>query len=308
MNKTVEVTDENDMSLRLKKLPIMDLHGNAKKHQSLPMQVQWATISSLEDWYHFIFDKMPLETNRLLKLKNITEMVNFLNNDLRGTCVNFQKFFHDSLGMDYSRMAFEIYEKQLTEASHELIETSCDKLRPVIFGSDNDYVDDTMTTGTTLFELYLALQQFCELGHQVFRGVARATEMSNNHSWFTKAVARWLEIALFKAMERITKAVELDELSPVDEFVKHSSSAVDIKTVLVQIKTFWQQLNWPDVEASYAFISKILDVSFVFVYIFASTLRRARSVSVSMPALFKNKFISSSFSAKVLFGEQAKNQ
>ena len=251
---------------------------------------------------------MPLETNRLLKLKNITEMVNFLNNDLRGTCVNFQKFFHDSLGMDYSRMAFEIYEKQLTEASHELIETSCDKLRPVIFGSDNDYVDDTMTTGTTLFELYLALQQFCELGHQVFRGVARATEMSNNHSWFTKAVARWLEIALFKAMERITKAVELDELSPVDEFVKHSSSAVDIKTVLVQIKTFWQQLNWPDVEASYAFISKILDVSFVFVYIFASTLRRARSVSASMPVLFRNKFISSSFSAKVLFGEQAKNQ
>ena len=308
MNKTVEVTDENDMSLRLKKLPIMDLHGNAKSHQSLPMQVQWATISSLEDWYHFIFDKMPLETNRLLKLKNITEMVNFLNNDLRGTCVNFQKFFHDSLGMDYSRMAFEIYEKQLTEASHELIETSCDKLRPVIFGSDNDYVDDTMTTGTTLFELYLALQQFCELGHQVFRGVARATEMSNNHSWFTKAVARWLEIALFKAMERITKAVELDELSPVDEFVKHSSSAVDIKTVLVQIKTFWQQLNWPDVEASYAFISKILDVSFVFVYIFASTLRRARSVSASMPVLFRNKFISSSFSAKVLFGEPAKNQ
>ena len=64
-----------------------------------------------------------------------------------------------------------------------------------------------------------------------------------------------------KAMERITKAVDLDDLSPVDEFVKHSSSAVDIKTVLVQIKTFWQQLNWPDVEASYAFISKILDVS-----------------------------------------------
>ena len=86
--------------------------------------------------------------------------------------------------------------------------------------------------------------------------------MSNNHSWFNKAVTRWLDIALYKAMERITKAVELDELSPVDEFVQHSSSAVDIKTVLVQIKTFWQQLCWPDVESSYAFISKILDVSF----------------------------------------------
>jgi hypothetical protein len=47
----------------------------------------------------------------------------------------------------------------------------------------------------------------------------------------------------------------------VDEMVKHSSSAVDIRTVLIQIKTFWEQLDWPDVEASYAFISKILDVS-----------------------------------------------
>ena len=94
-----------------------------------------------------------------------------------------------------------------------------------------------------------------------FSGVIRATEMSNNHSWFNKAVTRWLDIALYKAMERITKAVDLDDLSPVDDFVQHSSSAVDVKTVLVQIKTFWQQLTWPDVEASYAFISKILDVS-----------------------------------------------
>ena len=38
----------------------------------------------------------------------------------------------------------------------------------------------------------------------------------------------------FKAMQRITKAVELDDLQPVDDMVKHSSSAVDIRTVLLQ--------------------------------------------------------------------------
>jgi BAI1-associated protein 3 len=105
------------------------------------------------------------------------------------------------------------------------------------------------------------LQTFSKLGQDIFRGVARPTEMSNSHTWFNKAVARWLDIALYKAMERIMKAVDLDDMEPVDDFVKHSSSAVDIKTVLVQIKTFWQQLSWPDVEASYAFVSKILDVS-----------------------------------------------
>ncbi len=83
----------------------------------------------------------------------------------------------------------------------------------------------------------------------------------DNHTWFNKAVTRWLDIALYKAMQRITKAVDLDDLEPVDEMVEHSSSAVDIKTVLLQIKTFWKQLAWPDAEAAYAFMSKILDVS-----------------------------------------------
>ena len=32
------------------------------------------------------------------------------------------------------------------------------------------------------------------------------------------------------------QAVELDELTPVDELVKHSSSAVDIRTVLMQVR------------------------------------------------------------------------
>ena len=36
-------------------------------------------------------------------------------------------------------------------------------------------------------------------------------------------------------MQRITKAVELDDLQPVDDMVKHSSSAVDIRTVLLQV-------------------------------------------------------------------------
>lgn len=85
--------------------------------------------------------------------------------------------------------------------------------------------------------------------------------MSESHVWFNKAVARWLDIALYKAMQRIIKAVELDDLTPVDDLVQHSSSAVDIRTVLMQIKTFWAQLSWPDVESSYAYISKILDVS-----------------------------------------------
>lgn len=58
---------------------------------------------------------------------------------------------------------------------------------------------------------------------------------------------------------RIEKAIELDKLIAVDETVKYSSSAVDTLAIFYQIKIFWQQLDWPDVEGCYMFVSKIID-------------------------------------------------
>ena len=111
----------------------------------------------------------------------------------------------------------------------------------------------------------LSLSYGREIDPELATDVATAGFVSDFHSWFSSAaVARWLDIALYKAMQRIRRAVRLDDLAPVDELVKHSSSAVDIRTVLLQIKTFWKQLGWPDPEASYAYISKILDVSHYF--------------------------------------------
>ena len=56
------------------------------------------------------------------------------------------------------------------------------------------------------------------------------------------------------------KAVELDDLSkPVDDMVLHTCSAVDIRTVFGQVRTFWNQLAWPDPETAYVFVSRILD-------------------------------------------------
>lgn len=43
--------------------------------------------------------------------------------------------------------------------------------------------------------------------------------------------------------------------------VKYSSSAVDSLAIFYQIKIFWEQLEWPDVEGSYTFVAKIVDVS-----------------------------------------------
>ena len=60
-------------------------------------------------------------------------------------------------------------------------------------------------------------------------------KLAGFYHWFSPAVCRWLDIALFKALLRIGKAVGLDALIPVDPLVKHSSSAVDTVTVFYQV-------------------------------------------------------------------------
>ena len=139
-------------------------------------------------------------------------------------------------------------------------------MKPILFSEDEGTaVASSLEVGTQLYELYLALQQFYTLGFSVIKQSKGSgtddprEEFTVFHSWFIRAVAKWLDIALYKAMVRIVKAVKLDDLRPVDDLSHHSSSAVDVRTVLSQIRTFWTQLAWPDVETSYVFISRILD-------------------------------------------------
>ncbi|PSN30834.1 Protein unc-13 4B [Blattella germanica] len=113
--------------------------------------------------------------------------------------------------------------------------------------------------GTTLFELYLVVQRLAVLALGVCPEEPNSFEIQNFHVWFQPGVAQWLDIALYKALQRIQKAVELDQLEPVDNSVKYSSSAVDTLAIFYQIKIFWKQLAWPDVETSYTFVAKIID-------------------------------------------------
>jgi len=238
---------------------------NSQVEYNIKKEVEEAVVSSVQDWYNFILDKMPIETNRAMRIKNLTNLASILGQDLREGCNASHDQFQASLDVNYKQLCFRTYERQLVELCRDFIEETCDKLRPVIFSemdNDKEYINNSMAIGTGLFELYLALQSIVKLGSELFPGPEASREMfevQESHIWFNKAVARWLDIALYKAMQRIIKAVELDDLSPVDDLVKHSSSAVDIRTVLMQIKTFWAQLSWPDVESSYAYISKILD-------------------------------------------------
>lgn len=157
------------------------------------------------------------------------------------------------------------YEKRLTQLIEPEIQEICKCLKRLRYdeaiSQANAAVIGPLAQGTTLFELYLVIQKFVVLGIGLCPTDSDSFQIKDFYKWFHGGVAQWLDIAVYKALQRIQKAVELDKLVPISPDVKYSSSAVDTLTIFYQIKVFWQQLNWPDVEGCYTFVAKIVDVS-----------------------------------------------
>lgn len=141
------------------------------------------------------------------------------------------------------------------------VENACARLNkiPLPKHGDNKSISENgeENMGTSLFELYLIYKEF-ESNRS-----ALAPDSTNSkkefHKWFINGVAHWLHISVYKALKRIKKAIELDNLTPTDEKVKYSTSAIDTLSIFYQIEKFWQQLDWPDIEGSYTFLIKIVD-------------------------------------------------
>ncbi|CAN8007801.1 unnamed protein product, partial [Ixodes pacificus] len=122
-----------------------------------------------------------------------------------------------------------------------------------------DLSAEHISMGAALFELYMALQEFVRFREHLPREDWDQLSIQNFHLWFADSVQGWFAVAKVKARQRIRKALELDRIKFVDSFVQHSTSAVDTTTCFVQIKEFWRQLAWPDLQGSYPFVFKILE-------------------------------------------------
>eukprot|EP00095_Tigriopus_kingsejongensis_P000958 maker-scaffold83_size396513-snap-gene-0.15 protein:Tk00958 transcript:maker-scaffold83_size396513-snap-gene-0.15-mRNA-1 annotation:"conserved hypothetical protein" len=243
------------------------------------IRVEEALRSSVCEWFHYIETKVAKTRQGHTaheRMAKWTRLTHILIADVKSSQRDYGDIFCEALGIHYGQIAYRQLEVLISGKAKPLVSEVCELLKPLSFSEDYELTseDFDFSLGTSLFELYLALQQFYQQGSTPLIGGPQVESSSDGpndaqqypgglsqyHKWFIRAVAKWLDIALFKAIKRILKAVELDNLGvPVDELVKHTSSAVDIRTVLGQIKTFWHQLKWPDPETAYVFVSRILD-------------------------------------------------
>ena len=63
-------------------------------------------MSSVQDWYNFILDKMPIESNRAMRIKNLTNLASILGQDLREGCNASHEQFQSSLSVNYKQLCF----------------------------------------------------------------------------------------------------------------------------------------------------------------------------------------------------------
>ena len=72
-----------------------------------------AVEESFEHWYGYIVDSLPIETTRALKIKNAINLVQLLLSDLSQGCAAGQILFKSTLDIDYVKLAFMIYQKEV---------------------------------------------------------------------------------------------------------------------------------------------------------------------------------------------------
>ena len=233
-----------------------------RTRNDIVLRVEDALLASVREWFNFVMERIPSqEKSQRGKMKNLTKITHLLMADIEEGKKQYQSTFWEHLNIDYIEIVYKEFDQNLTLITKSLIDAACDDMSPIHFVENSDQADlkSSLSVGTQLFELYLALQQFYTLGFSVIKKGVSHSDFTVFHSWFLRAVAKWLDIALYKAMVRIVRAVQQDNLRPVDELSQHTSSAPDLRIVLEQIKTFWLQLSWPDTETNYVFISRIMD-------------------------------------------------
>lgn len=232
--------------------PSWDLHGTLLQ----------AIVSGARDW----FETMSRQQNESLhtdeqKLQQTIDLVKLIRLDVNRAVDYYDPLFQSKMRVPFAHTVFMFYEARLAEHVQPVIASVCKNLKRISAVPDARFAEAEhveLNMGTTLFEVYLVVKRFAEMGPRL-SPVATEYRITDYPLWFAAGVTHWLDISVYKALIRVERAIELDVLQPVDESVKYSSSAVDTLSIFYQIKIFWQQLAWPDVEGAYAFIAKIVD-------------------------------------------------
>ncbi|KAK3599282.1 hypothetical protein CHS0354_028639 [Potamilus streckersoni] len=229
--------------------------------KELQPEINSVVKKSALEWYERILNvyktKMRVDQDEEV-LQGLIELTNALNTDMHHAVMFYTKLYEELVKVPYFKNCYLQLEKLFGDELSVSLKETLSKLDKEGEGVQEEQ-SVIMTMGTTLFELYLAIQEFCKFKEYLPASMRKNLGICQYYSWFKFAVHKWLYIAKHKAFQRIHKAVELDKVVDVDKGVKYSTSAVDVCCCFSQITEFWKQLDWPDLVGAYPMVKKVTE-------------------------------------------------
>ncbi|XP_073092034.1 protein unc-13 homolog D isoform X2 [Manis javanica] len=233
----------------------------------LPHLVTEALRTGTAEWFHLKQQHhQPMVQGILEAGKALLSLVQDIIGDLHQCQHTWNKIFYNTLKIDLFSTAF--LELQWLVAKRVQDHTTAVVSRPV-----------SPDTGESLFQLYISLKELCKLG-PVPSERAGVLALDGFHRWFQPAIPSWLQKTYSVALARVQRAVQMDELVPLGELTKHSTSAVDLSTCFAQISHTARQLNWPDPEEAFMITVKFVEDTCRLALVYCSLIKaRARDLS-----------------------------
>ncbi|KAK9502939.1 hypothetical protein O3M35_011619 [Rhynocoris fuscipes] len=191
------------------------------------------------------------------RIQSLVKLITALIVDLQKGIDHYNPMFESTNGVPYFCATYKQLEKLVSNDLGPEIQTICQQMTIPELGEETPALPASAEMATSIFELYLSIQEFASFREHLPDQKSLAVHLY--YQWFEPAVDKWLDLAKYKAMNRIKKAGELNRFCSGDYIVKHSTSAVDTSACFYQMKEFWKQLSWPDLVGSYNLLYKLIE-------------------------------------------------
>ncbi|XP_016424852.1 protein unc-13 homolog D-like [Sinocyclocheilus rhinocerous] len=214
----------------------------------LHVEVIDAVVNGTEEWFNIKKGlHQPMTKDPLESISALSQLIGEVQEDIRLSKDVWNKVFVSAVQLDVFTVVYRKLDSLLA-----------DELQATLSQLENQ-MDQPLANG--LFPVYLNLQAIHK-DKAFLQKRGKLLQLTSFHEDFRDALPYWLNKAFSTTMERVEKAVHVDQLQPLQTGgvpIKHSSSAVDIAACLHPIAQLWEHLSWPDPEEAFMLMVKLTE-------------------------------------------------
>ncbi|XP_049320266.1 protein unc-13 homolog D [Astyanax mexicanus] len=207
-----------------------------------------AVLNGTEEWFNIKKGlHQPMTKDLQDSVGALSRLIGEVQEDIRLSKDVWNRVFVSAVQLDVFTVVYQKLDALLA-----------DELRATLLQLENN-MDQSLAN--SLFPVYLSLQVIHK-DKAFLQKRGKTLQLTSFHEDFREALPYWLNKAFSTTSERVEKAVQVDQLQPLQTGsvpIKHSSSAVDLAACLQPICQLWEQLGWPDSEEGFMLMVKLTE-------------------------------------------------